>query len=218
MKIAALADIHGHIATIRNIGEELSRADLVVLAGDLTRFGHAGVAAQVLDAVRTFNPRVLAVTGNCDHPDCEPYLETAGVALNCRRVVFEGVEFFGLSASLPCPFHTLNESTEEEFGARLDAMAQQHDAALPCVLVSHQPPFRTKADHAWIGGHVGSRSVRKFIEQSLPLLCFTGHIHEARSIDQLGPTQIVNPGPWAKGKYAIATIENGAARVELRSA
>ena len=51
--------------------------------------------------------------------------------------------------------------------------------------------------------HVGSKTIRKFIEQVKPKLCFTGHIHEGIGIDFIGECPIINPGPFRKGKYAI---------------
>jgi hypothetical protein len=51
--------------------------------------------------------------------------------------------------------------------------------------------------------------VRTYIETRQPLICFTGHIHEAKGIDRIGRTQIINPGPLWKGGYAYAEVEGG---------
>jgi Icc-related predicted phosphoesterase len=62
-------------------------------------------------------------------------------------------------------------------------------------------------DKAWIGSYVGSREIRKFIETKKPMLCITGHIHEARGVDEIGETRIVNPGAFKSGNYAVIEME-----------
>lgn len=64
--------------------------------------------------------------------------------------------------------------------------------------------------------HVGSKIIRKFIEDIQPLACFTGHIHEGKAIDTIGNTKIINPGPFKKGKFAWFTLENDHVHVELK--
>jgi uncharacterized protein len=67
------------------------------------------------------------------------------------------------------------------------------------VYVMHAPPFGTGLDAIAEGRFVGSRSIRKFIESSGPLLTLHGHIHEAPQISgihstRIGPTLCLNPG------------------------
>jgi uncharacterized protein len=38
------------------------------------------------------------------------------------------------------------------------------------------------------------------------VLC--GHIHEARGVDHIGRTPIVNPGPVAAGHYAVVMVDD----------
>jgi Icc-related predicted phosphoesterase len=57
------------------------------------------------------------------------------------------------------------------------------------------------------GHHIGSRAVREFAEERQPELVLCGHVHEARSIDRIGATRIVNPGAARDGHYAIVEIE-----------
>jgi hypothetical protein len=76
----------------------------------------------------------------------------------------------------------------------------------PLILVSHQPPFGTLNDQVSPLRHVGSTSVRRFIEKHQPLICLTGHIHEGIAIDYIGKSVIVNPGPAAAGNYALVEL------------
>jgi Icc-related predicted phosphoesterase len=57
------------------------------------------------------------------------------------------------------------------------------------------------------GIHAGSIAVREFIEEHEPELVVCGHIHEARGVDAIGKSTIVNCGPLFKGSYAL--IETG---------
>ena len=63
----------------------------------------------------------------------------------------------------------------------------------------HSPPFETKLDQIVGRRFTGSRSIRRFIENTEPLLTLHGHIHEAPEIsgsylDRIGKTLYVNPG------------------------
>ena len=75
------------------------------------------------------------------------------------------------------------------------------------ILISHCPPKDTKLDRTVTGIHAGSTSVRQFIESKKPALVVTGHIHEARGIDKIGETIIVNPGPAHLGRYVIIEFD-----------
>jgi len=67
------------------------------------------------------------------------------------------------------------------------------------IFVSHAPPYNTKCDLILGHGNVGSKSVRKFIEEFKPLYNINGHIHECFSRrDKIGETVVINPGPEGK--------------------
>jgi len=71
-------------------------------------------------------------------------------------------------------------------------------------------------DLAFNGQHVGSRSIRFFIEKFHPMICFSGHIHEARGIDSIAGTKVVNPGPFREGGYAYVRISEKVEELEIR--
>jgi Icc-related predicted phosphoesterase len=59
---------------------------------------------------------------------------------------------------------------------------------------------------------VGSRAVRKFLEEHQPILSLHGHIHESRGAVRIGRTLAINPGStYGEGVLdgAIVDIENG---------
>ncbi len=70
----------------------------------------------------------------------------------------------------------------------------------PWLLVAHAPPFDTKLDRlAKIPEPIGSRAVRRFIEQRQPAIALHGHVHESPQVtgvyaERLGRTLCINPG------------------------
>jgi Icc-related predicted phosphoesterase len=73
------------------------------------------------------------------------------------------------------------------------------------ILVAHCPPYQTAIDRIHSGLHVGSHSVRRFLETYQPDLCISGHIHEAPGEDVIGHTRLVNPGMLAQGGYVTVS-------------
>ncbi|MFO8006325.1 MAG: metallophosphoesterase family protein [Candidatus Brocadiia bacterium] len=218
MRIVALTDLHGSAKPISTLAEPISEADLVLLCGDLTNFGGRRQAADILEAALELNDGVLAVPGNCDRPEVEHYLAAQNVSIHAAHRVRDGVAFLGLGGSLPCPANTPYEFGEEELAESLGQAARGLDPDLSWVLVSHQPPQDTAVDRVRSGQHVGSRSVREFIERHRPLVCFSGHTHESIGTDSIGPTRLANPGPAREGGCVWAEIEDGElTALELRS-
>ncbi|MCF8110670.1 MAG: metallophosphoesterase family protein [Desulfobacteraceae bacterium] len=216
MIIIGLSDIHGDTAYIGRIGDVLKRADFVVLAGDITHFAHANQAARVVEAVRRHNASVLAVPGNCDHPDVDQWLNSEDINLHPKSLVTEDIGFAGLGGSIYTPFNTPFEYSETQAGKYLSEVAADIAEDKPFILVSHQPPAETSCDRLRDGRHVGSRKLRRFIETRQPLVCVTGHIHESVAADRIGETWVVNPGPLWRGHYAYAHITGRQASVEIR--
>jgi hypothetical protein len=66
--------------------------------------------------------------------------------------------------------------------------------------------MNTRLDRIASVKHVGSTSVRTFIEKRQPDVTICGHIHEARGTDVIGRTKIVNCGPVAGGFYALIDV------------
>jgi len=112
----------------------------------------------------------------------------------------------------PTPWDTPREADEQDIMkmlekefSRVDAKEQKH---LICNF--HAPPYDTRLDLApkldkklnvvtGFGGspemvHVGSKSVKAFIEKHQPKLGLHGHIHEAAADQKVGRTVVVNPG------------------------
>ena len=213
MIILGLADIHGDIALIDKISDQLAEADLVLLTGDLTHFGRRKDARRVVEAIQKRTDRLFAIPGNCDYSEVGDYLNEENINLDRRNVTMNGYGFIGIGGSLPCPGKTPNEASEEEFTAYLSESVSDVSGRLPLILVSHQPPYDTTCDALNTGIHVGSKAVRQFIENYTPLICFTGHIHESAAIDTIGDIPIINPGPLWHGRYAYARLSDDRSHV-----
>ena len=216
MKLIALPDLPGDIQRLDGLADHLSVADVVLLVGDITNAGGASGAAKVVDAVRRYNPSILAIPGNWDDLDVSTYLTREKINLHRRHVIIDQIAFAGAGGSLPAPVRTPNEVTETELQSNLAAAVAGLNEQVPIILVCHQPPIRTLNDQLDEQTHVGSEAVRAFIEATQPLACFTGHIHEGVGIDTIGRTKIVNPGPLSNGGYAYAEITRQGIWVECR--
>jgi Icc-related predicted phosphoesterase len=206
-RVLALVDLHwrgeGHPLSL----PDLEGVDLVLLGGDLTHFRGIEDARRIVDEIRDAGPAVRAVCGNCDRPEIEEWLRAEGIGLDRSAETIADLRLVGLSAGLPfgdCPY----ERSEEEFAAALDEAwdsASGHEAPVT-VLLSHQPPFGV-CDAAR-GRPVGSRAVRAAVEEHRPDLVICGHIHEAVGRGSIGPTTVINPGPWfAGGELRFEVVE-----------
>ena len=217
MKIIGIVDLHGDPGYAGKLASEVPDADLLLIGGDLTHFGRVEDAADILATMEPCAPRCLAVLGNVDYPEVRQGLIAQGVNLDRSGVQVQEVDCIGVGGSTPCPGKTPNEYPEAEFTTHLRTALAEVDGDRPLVMVSHQPPIDTVVDQVPNGDHVGSRAVRAFIEEHQPLCCLSGHIHEGNGVDRIGSTQLVNPGPFMRGRYALIDIENAEATVSVHT-
>ncbi len=215
MKIVSFGDVHMATRNLARMDAALGDADLVIVSGDLTNFGGPAEARVVLDAVRAAAPRVLALSGNLDKPEVIPFLEAEGVALHGRGVVIDGVGIFGCGGSNITPFKTPTELTEDEIHATLTRGYAAVRGVRPLLMVCHTPPYQTKCDRIVGGRAVGSTAARRFIEEVRPDVCLSGHIHESAAVDAIGPTTIVNAGPFKDGGYIVVRAAGGRLEASL---
>ncbi len=243
MRILLLSDLHGHTDLLPKITEELRAADVLCVAGDLTDFGGLKEVADVVEALRAYGKPVHAVLGNCDRPNTGTALIEAGACLEYEGAeAEEGLFMIGCGGGLAVDGATPNErleddlidclesawerlraagSVEDELITETGAAQATGSATTPVLVVCHTPPYGCGADRRTSGIHGGSAMVRDFVERRRPLAFLCGHVHEAASVDALGPTLVVNPGPFMEGRYAILDLERKdglwTAEAELRT-
>jgi putative phosphoesterase len=208
MRILAFSDIHGSYKKVEEILSKESSCDALIIAGDLTTVGSPQEAEMAIRQFRRHGKPLFAVAGNMDLPELEATFLSLGVSLNARGVLHGDVGLFGVSASPFTPMNTPYEISEDEIMKRAEAGWKDVTQARWKVFVPHAPPRDTKVDRIMLGKHVGSTAVREFVEKRQPDLVLCGHIHEARGIDKLGKTTIVNCGPAGRGYYVVLEIGN----------
>lgn len=205
MQLMAFGDIHEYLHTLPDLATPLQQADMLLITGDLTRWRGPATAAKVLAALARYNPRMLAQVGNTDSWETHRYFERLGINLHGHGHRVGDLGIFGVGGSNLTPFYSPTEFREEDIADYLMAgYAMVQDAPYK-LLVAHCPPYRTTVDRLHSGTHVGSTSVRQFIERYQPDLCISGHIHEAPGEDYIGRTLVLNPGMLAQGGYITVT-------------
>ncbi len=215
MRIVALTDIHRAYSKVEEILAAEAPFDAAVIGGDLTTHGTIEEANGALRRFQRFGKPMVIIAGNMDLPAFESSYDDLDLNINAHGRRIGEVGFFGVAGSPFTPMHTPYELSEEEIGRRAQAGWQDVVGARWKIFVPHAPPRDTKLDKIFLGKHVGSTAVRAFVEQNQPDALICGHIHEARGIDTLGKTQMVNCGTAGKGFYAIIDIGE-TVKIELR--
>ncbi|MCX8202104.1 MAG: metallophosphoesterase, partial [Candidatus Caldarchaeum sp.] len=167
----------------------------------------------ILNTMAEAGKPIFFVPGNCDHPSLLSWKPSNRnvVNLHLNRVEFDRYQFLGIGGGNVSPFNTLIEFREEEFEEMLKTLNPSTDLF---ILVSHTPPYGVEADFAR-GKHLGSVAVRKYVEAKRPLAVCCGHIHEARSVSQVGSSAVVNAGPAKEGNYASIELNGRTVRATL---
>ncbi len=213
----AVGDIHDKLANLERI-PELGTAAGIIITGDMTNRGGPEEVEFILNTASRLAPRLYAQIGNMDKPGSEAALDSMGVNIHRRGLeLAPGVGLMGIGWSTPTPFGTPSEVPEWVLEGWLEETFAQVKNYPRFVLVCHTPPKDTATDVIRGGTHVGSQVVRAFIEKRAPVVCLTGHIHEARATDRIGPTLVVNPGMLSKGGYALLTVDGEKVGAELKA-
>jgi putative phosphoesterase len=209
MNILAISDLHGSTHKALNNYLKNNKIDLIVIAGDITDFGPAELAEDILNEISSYGIPVVAIPGNCDPQGVSSQLDNSkAINIHGKSTTVKNVGICGFGGSNLTPFDTPLEFGEIEIFEELDKiMVEMKDQDIK-ILVTHAPPLNTNADKLPNGDHVGSESIRKIIEDYKPNINICGHIHEAQSIDQIGETIILNPGQIMDGGACLVQIDD----------
>ena len=204
MKILAISDPHGDYSKIRKMMEKAGDFDLAVIVGDITDFGPD---EKVEELMEMFDRPVLAIPGNCDQKSILGALDASkAINLHGKAEQTGNIRFIGLGGSNPTPFNTPFELSEEEIEKTLEGMvcsAENNEDCGTIVLLTHAPPHGARDELPF--GHVGSKAIQKFVDRVDLIVC--GHIHEAKGMEQVGKTVVINPGEACKGSCALIKLE-----------
>ncbi|MFU2158463.1 MULTISPECIES: metallophosphoesterase family protein [unclassified Caldisericum] len=156
--------------------------------------------------------KIFVSPGNDDDPVVDDALFVSKYVINPDMKVIEiydNVEMLSYGYSNPTPWNSPREKTEEEIYNDLKSLAGQMDYNKFTIFNIHVPPFNTPLDIApkldktlkpvVEGGsvateNVGSKSVRRIIEEFQPDLGLHGHVHESPGSVKIGKTLSLNPG------------------------
>lgn len=206
MKIIAISDIHEDITTIKNYENIFKNADLILIAGDFTNKGDKKVASEILSNIENYNNNILGIIGNLDSYNVLDLLIEKKYSIHKTNKNLDSISVFGFGGSNITPFSTRIEYTEEEIS---DGLKKAYENILSLnikIMLSHTPPYNSKLDVINSGVHVGSKAVRKFIEENEIDICICGHIHESKASDVINDTLCFNPGAFSLHSYVNIEI------------
>jgi Icc-related predicted phosphoesterase len=172
---------------------------------------------------------VYIMPGNDDYLEIDDVLNRSSFIINPDGRVVEikgGYEMISSGYANITPWKAPRDIPDEELEKILEAMASQLRRPSSSIFSLHAPPYNTPIDLApqldntfkpvIAGGeivmsHVGSKAVRKVIEEYQPLLGLHGHIHESKGVVRIGKTLCINAGSdYLAGNLqgALITIED----------
>ena len=228
MKILAISDVHGKKS--EKLINYLKKEDisLVLIAGDITDFCITDfeplsfVKPFIDELVEEWDVDVFAIPGNCDPAGICNAIKESGpderpaLCLHNQMVAYENVIIMGYGGSNPTPFNTPGEVDDDKIYLNVYELLAEYDyignteAERVVILLTHAPPYDTKADMIPDGSHVGSQGVKKPIHEFQPDINICGHIHEACSIDEIGKTKVANPGMLEMGHAILIDVAEDA--------
>lgn len=206
MKFLCVSDVHDEVQALEFLREfaQEEKPDAIVFCGDLTHRGPVSFAQEFLQTAKELRLPVFGVHGNMDPVAVQDFLEMQKVSIHCRKKIFKGQAFAGFGGSNPTPHHTECEYSEEEIAQKLESMGALN--GLQTILISHTPPFGTKADDLGNGLHIGSKSLRAFVEKNNFAALVCGHAHQNEGVEKIGETLIVKVAPLMQGKAALLEL------------
>jgi Icc-related predicted phosphoesterase len=161
--------------------------------------------------------------GNDDEFHIDDLLGSSTYVRYCedKIVTVGGYEMATLAWTNPTPWETARECSDEELGQRVEKLLSGVSNMKSCIFNFHCPPYDSGLDSApemskdlKAGTEmvpVGSKSIRKAIEDRQPLLGLHGHIHESRAALAIGRTLCINPGSeYGEGilRGAVVNLDN----------
>jgi uncharacterized protein len=219
IRVAAAGDIHCHEGNREQISEAFgriaARADLILLAGDLTTHGEPEQAAVLADACRELDVPVFTVLGNHDWhanrvDEVLRVLEGGGIRVIDRRsatCTVRGVEV-GLAGAkgfvggfpdseLPDFGEPLMRAVYAETGAEVRALgvalAEIEACPIRIALLHYAPTTTTlEGERQTIWSFLGSDRLAGPIAEHRPTIALHGHGHGGTFEGFIGPIPVFN--------------------------
>lgn len=193
MRILVFTDPHGNMNLLRKHREQSKKVDVVLVTGDISFMGRD--LEQMFLMLETFYAPVFVIHGN--HDDEE---EMQHICSQLKNVTFMHKSIAKVGDWWIGGFST--SGLREHYPEQEAWVAHNYETikqAKPLLWLDHPPPARTTLDELAEDWHVGSESLRLFIEEFKPRYVFCGHIHETfGQEDMIDETIIINSGPTGK--------------------
>ena len=203
-RVLCVTDAHGSDAALVALEKFLAeqKPDLVFMAGDFTHRGKPEDYAQkFLAAIEKAGAPVFAVHGNMDSPEVKGLIEKMGVSIHAKKVNWKGFEFAGLGGGPKSVLSTLIEYENDEQRDLLKGIIGPET-----IVLSHAPPYGTKADDIGNGIHIGMPALREAVEKIQPRAVICGHAHENQCVERIGKTIIIKVPALKDGKAALVEL------------
>lgn len=205
MKILALSDIHCNFMTfsVKNMYLNVEKPDLILIAGDLTNFGHKEPhqverLQRWLKELAQYAP-VKYITGNhcIGLHNVHFGIENVG-NITDKLVKFDGLKILGLNMTvcydmpqlaLTWDRMTAREEVEEAYYSQFTEKAD--------IVLSHSPIYGILDVSFFNGTNIGSKHLRNYVEKTEPRLVIHGHKHTnmvGGEVENFGDTLIINVG------------------------
>lgn len=170
------------------------KASAIIIAGDI-----GPNTKKVLSYLSRLEKPIYTVLGNDDSPMDAYILEDTRYVLNIDAECIDigPLNIIGISSGSgygmgPPDEKMIKRKLEEAFAKTFK----------PTILASHLPPYGVldlATRHSERGKHIGSKALKKMIEQNHPILCICGHVHkEGGKRAMLEGTEVIN----------VAALEN----------
>lgn len=161
-------------------------------------------------------PKKIPLVMNVGNDDTDGLLEILRTEAPPNVLVPEGqvvtagpYEIYGCGYANMTPWHCPRDLEEPDLARFLDRTSGDIGDPRRTLFDIHAPPLNTAIDLApdldaemkpkTVSGqmlltHVGSPSIRSFIDRVQPVASLHGHIHESMGVDRVGRTPVFNPG------------------------
>ena len=180
MKLLVIADVHGEEVVLDKIKDIHKKYDYVVIAGDLTD-GSLDFAKRFFEI-----KNILFVPGNADPPLIERTARGIRKSLHKNLIKLDSIKLIGFGYSNPTPFRTPGELSEAEIYRQIKNLPIDEQT----ILVTHVPPYGLLDEVNDM--HIGSRSLRKIVDERKPRLHVFGHVHEIIGKKKFGNVTLIN--------------------------
>ncbi|MBW2998143.1 metallophosphoesterase [Candidatus Woesearchaeota archaeon] len=187
MKLLAFTDLHEDMESFKVLEKKSKRADIIICAGDFTIFNHA--LKKIMKKIASLEKPVYLIHGNHESEsevkdECKLYKNIRFIHKKVFRV--NGINIFGYGGG----GFSYTDKEFEDFINRNKILLTKKN-----ILVTHQPPYKTKVDEIITNEHAGSKSIKKYLKYFN--LSISGHLHETFNKQEIlnKKTLVVNPSP-----------------------